>query len=63
MDGLSGAASIITIVQIASSVITYLIDVKDALKECRKCVVEISNLNTLLLKLQDHLSEVSSQEP
>ena len=63
MDALSGAASIIAVVQIAGSVITYLIDVKDAPKECRKSVVEISNLNTLLLKLQDRLSEASSQEP
>jgi len=63
MDGLSGAASIVAVVQIAGSVITYLIDVKDAPKECRKCAVEISNSNTLLLKLQDRLSEASSQEP
>jgi len=63
MDGLSAAASIITIVQIAVSVITYLKDVKDAPKECRKCVVEISNSNTLLLELDLHLSESSSQEP
>jgi hypothetical protein len=63
MDGLSGTASIIAVVQIAGSVITYLKDVKDAPKECRKCMVEISNSNTLLLELDLHLSESSSQEP
>ncbi len=62
MDGLSGAASIITVVQIAGNVIMYLKDVKDAPKECRKCVVEISNSITLLLKLDLHLSESDSQE-
>jgi len=63
MDGLSGAASIIAVVQIAGSVITYLNDVKNAPKECRKCVVEISNSNTLLLKLDLWLSESNSEDP
>ena len=63
MDGLSGGASIIAVMQIAGSVITYLRDVKDAPKECRKCMVEISNSNTLLLELDLHLSESSPQEP
>ena len=63
MDGLSGAASIIAVVQIAGSVIAYLKDVKDAPKECRECMVEISNSNTLLLKLDLRLSESSPQGP
>jgi hypothetical protein len=62
MDGLSAAASIIAVVQLASQVITYLNDVKDAPKECRKCMVEISNANTLLLKLDLRRSESNSQE-
>jgi hypothetical protein len=62
MDGLSGVASIIAVVQIAASVISYLKDIKDAPKECRMCMVEISNSSTLLLKLDLHLSESSSQE-
>ena len=60
MDGLSGAASIIAVVQIAGSVITYLNNVKDAPKECRNCMVEISNSNTLLFKLHNRRSEASS---
>lgn len=63
MDGLSVAASLIAVVQIAGSVITYLSDVKDAPKECGKCLIEVSNSNTLLLKLKDRLSESSSTEP
>ena len=62
MDGLSVAASIIAVVQIAGSVITYLSDIKDAPKECGKCLIEVSNSNTLLLKLKDRLSESSSTE-
>ena len=63
MDGLSVAASIIAVLQLTGQVITYLNDVKDAPKECRKCMVEVSNSNTLLLKLNLRLSESSSQEP
>ena len=63
MDGFSVAANIITVVQIAGSVITYLSDVKNAPKECGKCLIEVSNSNTLLLKLRDRLSESSPTEP
>jgi hypothetical protein len=63
MDGLSVAASIIAVVQIAGSVITYLSDVKDAPKECGQCLIEVCNSNTLLLKLRDRLSESNSTEP
>ena len=63
MDGLSSAASIIAVVQIAASVITYLIDVKNAPKDCKKCVVEISNSNTLLLNLDLRLNESNSEDP
>jgi hypothetical protein len=62
MDGLSVAASIIAVVQLTSKVITYLNDVRDAPKECRNCVVEISNANTLLLKLDLRLDESKSQQ-
>jgi hypothetical protein len=63
MDGLSVAASIIAVLQLTGQVITYLNDVKDAPRECRECMVEVSNSNTLLLELNLHLSEASSQEP
>ncbi|OCL01945.1 hypothetical protein AOQ84DRAFT_305678 [Glonium stellatum] len=63
MDGLSAAASIITVVQIAGAVITYLSDVKDAPKECKTCRIEASFSNALLLRLEDHLSGSNSTEP
>jgi hypothetical protein len=63
MDGLSVAASIIAVVQIAGSVITYLSDVKDAPKECKTCQIEASFSNALMLRLEDHLSGSNSIEP
>jgi hypothetical protein len=62
MDGLSVAASIIAVVQIAGQVTTYLGDVKDAPRECEKCMIELSNSNILLLQLKARLGE-SSQGP
>lgn len=63
MDGLAVAASIIAVMQLTSQVITYLHDVKDTPKECRQCMVEVSNSNTLLLNLSTLLTESNSREP
>ncbi|KAH8781605.1 hypothetical protein BGZ57DRAFT_759893 [Hyaloscypha finlandica] len=63
MDGLSVAASIIAVVQIAGSVISYLSDVKNAPKECKKCQIEASLSNALLLRLEDRLGESSAAGP
>ena len=63
MDPLSVTASVIAILQLTSDVITYLCNVMDAPKECRECIVDISNSNTLLLKLNSRLSETRSKEP
>lgn len=63
MDGVSAAASIIAVLQLAGSVIAYLNDVQDAPKECRKCMIDISNSNTLLLRLDLHTRESQSDEP
>jgi len=63
MDGLSVAASIIAVVQITSSVIRYLSDVKNAPKECDECMIELSNSNVLLLQLKSHLDKSNSHEP
>jgi hypothetical protein len=63
MDGLSVAASIIAVVQIAGQVTTYLGDVKDAPRECENCMIELYNSNILLLQLKARLSEPSSQGP
>jgi hypothetical protein len=62
MDGLSVAASIIAVWQLTSQVITYLNDVKDAPREWQKCMVEVSESNALLSKLNLRLSESSSKE-
>ena len=62
MDGLSVAASIITVVQLTGSVITYLSDVKEAPKECSKCMEEVSNSSVLLVRLNNRLKESSSGE-
>jgi hypothetical protein len=51
MDALSAAASIITVLQLTSTVIGYLNDVKDAPKECQQCKIEASNLESLLKSL------------
>jgi hypothetical protein len=63
MDGLSVAATVITVVQIAGQVLTYLGDVKDAPRECENCMMEVSNSNILLLQLKARLSESTSQGP
>jgi len=63
MDPLSGAASIIAIVDIAGTVISYLANVKDAPKGCRECTVEICNSIPLLHQINDRLSKASSLEP
>jgi hypothetical protein len=63
MDGLSVAASIIAIVQIASQATTYLSNVKGAPKECENCMIELLNSNILLLQLKARLNESTSQGP
>jgi hypothetical protein len=63
MDGLSVAASIIAVVQIAGRAITYLSDIRDAPKEWTKCLIEISSSNILLLKLEERVANSSPTEP
>ena len=57
MDPLSITASVIAIIQLTSSIIGYLSDVKDAPKECRQCNREALNLQSLLVNLRYHLDE------
>jgi hypothetical protein len=57
MDGLSGAASIIAVLQLTSEVIKYLNGVKDAPKECQQCATEASNLQSLLINFLYHLDQ------
>jgi hypothetical protein len=63
MDGLSTAASVIAVLQLTGSAITYLSDVKNAPKECRQCTVEAANLQNLLVNLRYRLEEGQSDDP
>lgn len=51
------ASSIIAVVQFTGTVIGYLNDVKNAPKECQKCTIEASNLQSLLINLRYHLEQ------
>ena len=53
MDPVSVTASIIAVIQLAGSVVSYLNDVKDASKDRNRMLVELSSVNGLLLGLQD----------
>jgi hypothetical protein len=57
MDPLSITASVITIIQLTCGLIMYLNDIKDAPKECRQCVLEACNLQSLLISLRYRLDE------
>jgi hypothetical protein len=63
MDGLSDAASIITVLQLTVTVIGYLNDVKNAPKECQQCAIEASNLQTLLVNLLYLLEQGQTGRP
>lgn len=56
-DPLGTAASIITVVQLAATVVRYLKDVRDAGKDRNTLLVEISSVTGLLSNLKD-LAEV-----
>jgi hypothetical protein len=62
MDPLSITASIIALVQLTSTVIKYLDDVKDAPKDRAKLVIEASSLYSLLMHLKYRLEEGRSNE-
>jgi len=63
MDGLSVAASIIAVLQLTGTVITYLNDVKEAPKECQQCTIEASNLQNLLINLRYRLEQGQTGDP
>ncbi|MCJ1471189.1 hypothetical protein MMC07_009837, partial [Pseudocyphellaria aurata] len=62
MDPVSVTASIIAILQLSTTVLGYLNDVKDASKSRKKCATEASNLYHLLLSLRFRLEDGSSNE-
>jgi hypothetical protein len=63
MDPLSLTASVIAVLQLTGVVIAYLNDVKEAPKECQRCVTEASNLRSLLINLLYHLNQGKTDDP
>jgi hypothetical protein len=59
MDPLSVTASVIAVLQLTSKVVSYLNDVKNAPKDCRKCAIEAANLCNLLTNLRFHLDDAN----
>jgi len=62
MDPISFTASIIAILQLTSTIIGYLSDVKDAPKERARCATEASNLFNLLNNLRYRLEEADTSQ-
>ncbi|KAK5127530.1 hypothetical protein LTR85_006869 [Meristemomyces frigidus] len=62
MDPLSVSASIIAVLQLAGSVLSYLKSVHDAPKECEHFAQETTNLHSLLVKLLARLQEPDSAQ-
>ena len=60
MEPLSVTASIIAVVHLSCEVINYLNDIKDAPKECKRCLIEASHTQNLLLSLRHRLEEGQS---
>jgi hypothetical protein len=63
MDGLSAAASVIAVLQLAGEVVKYLSDVKAAPRECQECMIEASNLQNLLVKVRCRLEQGQNGDP
>ena len=63
MEPLSITSSVITILQLTGDVIGYLNDVKNAPKECQRCTIEASNLQSLLINLRYRLEECQIGDP
>lgn len=61
MDGLSAAASILSIIQATAELVIYLKNVKDAPEECRRCQAEAASLHNLLNNLLYHLNQANNE--
>ncbi|PGG95246.1 hypothetical protein AJ79_10164 [Helicocarpus griseus UAMH5409] len=62
MDGISNAASIITLAQLAASIIKYMKAVVDAPLEKRRLLMEIIQARGLLLTLHELMDEVEDED-
>jgi hypothetical protein len=63
MDPLSLTASIIAVTQLASNIISYLNEAKDASKEQLRIATEISNVSALLTPLKSRIASAKPTEP
>ena len=63
MDPLSVTASVIAVLQLTGTVLSYLNDVKKASKECQQCTIEASNLQNLLINLRYRLEQGQIGDP
>lgn len=60
MDPLSVTASIIAVLQLGSTVLKYLGDVKDATKDCKSIIDEISSTRGILSALNETVADVTA---
>jgi hypothetical protein len=63
MDPLSFTASIIALLKLTAKVNSYLLDVRGAPEEYRRCESEVLNIQTLLMELRRRLAEPGQSEP
>lgn len=57
MDPLSITASIAALLKLSTEILKYLNDVKDASKDSTHCVMEVTNLYSILFQLKSRLGE------
>ena len=63
MDPLSITASIITVLDLTATVISFLNGIKNASKERARCAIEASNVCNLLTNLRYRLEEATPEDP
>ena len=63
MDPLSISASITALLQLTSTVIQYLNDVKGAPEDRRRILSELASVNGILFILQDHADKARQGDP
>ncbi|XTI90461.1 hypothetical protein V2W45_1188742, partial [Cenococcum geophilum] len=63
MDPLSVTASIITVLQLTASAVSYLSDLKNTTKDQARCIIEASNILSLLTSLRFRLEDANEDDP
>jgi hypothetical protein len=62
MDPLSMTASIIALLQLTGSALSYINSIKDAPKDRASLAIELSNLNTLLTQLRYRIDDANPED-